>query len=272
MASCSDQGPGGSATIQPSLTDLQKEKVRVQFEDLSKIAVYNHTMDKIILLDPNMQKNGFQFADPDDGWNFGTSSNMEFVEDPDGGGEILFISGGGGFGDGAGGVVTAGSTTLSIDYAFCFSVDGETAFSPSGGDIPIDGISGVFGFAGDLEGLANGDFDEDDDPLDFFEGWAYYWVYEDEANGSYDVIDWNEWLDEDGVIEDLNDEGFAFVFDFEDGNCFWAVDGDLNVSGGGMEFDGEYLAWFDFLSSWFDDEDFTGTIDEVSGSGTMGCD
>jgi hypothetical protein len=269
MVSCSKEyAPGTQVTGGKSLTQEQQDAAAQRIKTISTVKVYNHTMNKFIVLKPGMEKS-FSFADPDPDWNFGTSANMEIVETQNGS-EVVFVSAGGGFGDGAGGFVSAGPTSMPIDYAFCFSVDGETAFGINpGGDVPVDGISGVLGFAGDLEGLANGDFDVDDDPFDFFRGWAYYWVYEDEAQGSYNVLDWHNW---DGDVGALNDEAFSFVFDFQEGHVFWSTGGNLNVSGGNMNFNGEYFAWLDFLDLWFSYEPYNGSFQEVSGSGVMGCD
>jgi len=268
VTSCSPSGASGPAAKAP--TAEQKQLAKDRFEKFSKVAVYNETMDKIIILEQGIEKNSFSFADPADGWNFGSTDNIQFVEGPDGT-EVLFISANGGAGDGAGGFVTAGNSTLSIDFAFCFSVDDETLFS-AGDEAPIDGVSGVFGFSGDLEAISETDWSEEGagDIFDFFNGWAYYWVYADVVEGSYDILDW---LDDEIVIDDLQDEGFAFVYDFNEGHLYWSIEGTLDVSGGQMEFDGEYFAWLNFLDLFFDGADLEDTsFDEVDGSGAMGCD
>lgn len=270
ISSCSKDIPQGQATDAQQLTSEEKQLAKDRFEAFSKVAVYNETMDKIIILESGLEKNdGFSFADPDDGWSFGSTDNLEFVEGPDGS-NYVFINPNGSGANGQGGIVTAGNSTLVIDYAFCFSIDDEQLFGGLDGSAPIDGVSGVLGFSGDLEALANQDFEEEgSDPFEFFNGWAYYWVYADNVSGSYDILDW---LDGDIEEEGLQDEGFAFVYDFGQGHLYWSLEGTLEVTGGQMAFDGEYWAWLDFLDLFFEGEDFNEfSIDEVAGSGSMGC-
>ena len=266
-----DYTPGEAPHASRSITDKDTQKKVIEMAGkLPDLAIYNSTMDKVIIIEMNQEKMGFNFADPNDGWSFASSDNIQFTQYGDGT-NVVFIgsptSGGGGA---TGGTVVAGNTALDIAYSFCFSVNEEALgldlFSV---DADFDGISGVIGIAGDFEALANGEIDEDADITDFFQGYAMYFVYDDEANGTYDILNWLEDVGSDG----LDGDGFSFVFDFQNFDIYFSNDGTLDVSASSMMFDGTYLGFINFFESFFDEDGDLedADIQEVSGYGEMGC-
>jgi hypothetical protein len=90
-------------------------------------------------------------------------------------------------------------------------------------------------------------------------------VYDFNASGSYQVIDWTT------MTTLPNSISFAMLFSFDSNNMgafYFSQDGDINVSGGNMTFNGNY---------WGIEMDFSNlspslTYDTYPGSGTMGCD
>ena len=158
---------------------------------------------------------------------------------------------------------------MDIDFTFCFAASDEALgldLFDFGGD--ISGVSTVIGIGGDFEALANGDVDEDADFTDFFDGFAAYIVYANEAQGTYEVLNWLNDLDEDPDF--LEDKGFGYVFDFQNEGLYFSSDGALSVQGGDITFNGEYLAITDFIFSFGEDDDDI-SFDYVSGYGTLGC-
>jgi len=237
---------------------------------LPEFVVYNEKSNKYITV--NMQEKSFSFSTPNDGWNFSNSDDVVFVDGENGGG-ILFI-GSDALGGNTGGIVVAGNSAVPINYTFCFSASDEAL----GLDLvdlgtSFDGISLVLGIAGDFEALANDELDEEDDIefTDFFQGMAAYIVYDNEASGSYDVFDWFEDLDNDQ--DDLADAAFGYVFDFVEEGIYFTVDGSMTVSGGSINFQGEYFAILNFFLDFFDgeEEDDDIELDIVDGYGEMGC-
>ena len=170
-----------------------------------------------------------------------------------------------GFGSGSQ-TITAGSTTLQVQ-TICLAVDGlSNQFSSQvgAGAFP-DEVALVLGLDADFSMIANADnlcFS------DFFMGIAFSEVFSNDiANASYPVIDWEieDWID-------ITNKSFAFVMSFSDcndGNFYFSNDGNINISGGDMTFDGNYFGIegfsFDELNSvWIGQDNF-------QGSGTMGC-
>ncbi len=161
--------------------------------------------------------------------------------------------------------ITAGSTTLNVQ-TLCLAVDASayaTMFAGQTGSLPFDGISVVMGLDADFSLLANA---SSSNFGNYFRGLAYYLVYDSPANGAYDVIDWTNYT---GLFP--NQLGFAMMFSFDLQNNFGAFyfsqDGQLNVSGGDISFNGNY---------WGIETDFGSinpslTYGTYSGSGTMGC-
>jgi hypothetical protein len=237
--------------------------------ELPKIGIYNETMDKWIVVDPYDAKN-FSFSDPNSSWNFSNSDEVYFAPAPQGGG-ILFV-GPGAFSNNTGGTVVAGNSSLNIEYTFCFSASDEALNLDLGLGSDFDGVSMVLGIAGDFEALTTGEFDEDEDIFDIFQGIAAYIVYDNEASGSYPVLNWFDDLEEDEP-DDLEGNSFAYVFAFQDpGGIYFSKSGNLNVSGGQISFEGVYFGIAgDIFGDWFDDDDVDFEFVEVDGFGTMGC-
>jgi hypothetical protein len=281
FASCSkdeDVTKGPQPTSIKQVEDKEtQDAIEGLAEEVPAISWYNSTMDKIITFDPKNQAK-FDFSDPNPGWNF-SSSNEVVWQPADQGGGILFI-GPGAFGanTSAGGTVVAGSSALNVSYTFCFAASdqaiGLDLFDFGGPE--FDGISGVIGFAGDFEALQTGEFEDPNEIFNYFQGIAYYIVYDNEASGNYDILNWLEDIDE--PLDDLGGNGFAWVYEFspEAFSIYFSKSGQLNVSGGSMSFNGEYFGviFDNFFSDpdSGDDEDIFGLdFVEVEGFGTMGC-
>jgi hypothetical protein len=231
------------------------------------LRIYDENDNRFIDID--LKNRNFSFSEPNDGWNLSSSDDVVW-EPADGGGGILFI-GAGAFGANTGGTIVAGSTALNINYTFCFSASEEALgldLFDTGAN--IDGISGVIGIAGDFEALLNDEVGEDSDFTDYFQGFAAYFVYDNEASGSYDILNWLN--DLDGDLDDLDGNGFGYVFGFENFSLYFSYSGTLNVSGGSIGFNGEYLGFenLDELFFNFEDEEEP-EIDIVPGFGVMGC-
>lgn len=260
-----------------ALTDRgTQDRLKEYAERIPAISWYNSTMDKIITLDPKNESKSFNFSDPNPGWNYSDNSETTWVP-AEGGGGILFI-GPGSFGSNTGsGLVVAGSTTLNVNYTFCFAASDEALGLDIGGfgGPEFDGISGVVGIAGDFEALMNGNFEDEADIYEYFYGLAYYVVYDNEASGSYDILNWFDSFEEEP--DDLGGNGFAWVYAFssESWELYFSQNGQLNVSGGSMNFNGSYFGLiidFDDLFYGDDDDDVFGfEFVEASGYGAMGC-
>ena len=160
--------------------------------------------------------------------------------------------------------VTAGNTTLNV-HTLCLAVDASAyaaMFQTQTGQLPIDGISVVMGLDADFGLLQNS---SSTNFGDYFHGLAYYLVYDFQASGQYPVIDWTTLT---GTISSSN--SFAMLFSFNqnnNGGFYFSKDGDINVSGGDMTFNGNY---------WGIEIDFSSITTSLSyntyaGSGTMGC-
>lgn len=160
--------------------------------------------------------------------------------------------------------VSAGNTTLNVQ-TMCVAVDASAyaaMFSGQTGALPFDGISLVMGLDADFSLLANS---SSTNFSNYFHGLAYYLVYDFNASGSYPVIDWTT------MTTLPNSISFAMLFSFDSNNMgafYFSQDGDINVSGGNMTFNGNY---------WGIEMDFSNlspslTYDTYPGSGTMGCD
>jgi hypothetical protein len=233
--------------------------------NLPEIGVWDN--DRGLLYKFNLETRDFDFSTPNNGWNFSNPDDVQFVEYPEGGGIVIIPYTA--FGANTGGTVIAGSSALDINYTFCFSASDEALgldLFDFGGD--FDGVSLVLGIAGNFDALAEGNVDEDSDFTDFFQGFAMYVVYDDEAQGSYDVLNWLEDLEEDPDF--LADHSFSYVLDFTSGGgLYFSSDGTITVSGGSMTFSGEYLAIENFIFSLDDEEDLT--FSYVTGYGTLGC-
>jgi hypothetical protein len=161
--------------------------------------------------------------------------------------------------------ITAGSTTLNVQ-TLCLAVDASAyaaMFAGQTGQLPFTGISVVMGLDADFSLLANA---SSTNFGNYFKGLAYYLVYDSPASGSYSVIDWTN----------LNtsfpqQQGFSMVFSFDIQNNFGAFyfsqDGQLNVSGGDISFNGNYWG----IETVFNNINPNLTYGTYPGSGTMGC-
>ena len=182
-----------------------------------------------------------------------------------GGGIVVYVSSSGlGWGYGTlTHTVTAGNTTLNVQ-TLCLAIDASAyaaMFASQVGSLPIDGISIVMGLDADFSLLANSN---NTNFANYFHGLAYYLVYDFNASGAYTVIDWTTMTTLPNTI------AFAMMFSFEVNNSgafYFSNDGNINVSGGDMTFNGNY---------WGIEMDFTNlsqslTFGTYPGSGTMGC-
>lgn len=265
-ASCGKQATEGTGYYprEIKVEDADLRMAQEMANNLPEIGIYNEETETIYRF--NLQTRDFSFADANDGWNFSNSDGPVFVESPEGGGVLIIPSFS--FGANSGGTVVAGSSAIDIDYTFCFSASDEALgldLFDYGGN--LDGISLVLGIGGDFEALMDDEFDEDADFSDFFHGYAMYFVYDNEASGTYEILNWLD--DIEGDLDDLDQKGFSYVLDFQNFNLYFSADGTLNVSGGEMSFTGEYLGLLEIFESLEEDEDVD--FDLVSGFGTMGC-
>ena len=159
--------------------------------------------------------------------------------------------------------ITAGNTTLNVQ-TLCLAVDASAyvaMFAGQTGTLPYDGISVVMGLDADFSLLANA---SSTSFANYFHGLAYYLVYDFNASGSYDVIDWTT------MTALPNSIAFSMVFSFDTNNSgafYFSKDGSISVSGSDMSFNGNY---------WGIEMDFSNlnpslTYNTYAGSGTMGC-
>lgn len=249
-----------------TLNSNQSRMVRDMVGRVPVLRIYDEANNRFI--DMDFERRNFSFSSPNPGWNF-SSSNGVVWEPASSGGGILFI-GAGAFGSNTGGTIVAGSSALNINYTFCFSASqqalGLDLFDVGGN---LSGISGVIGIAGDFEALLNDNIDEDADFTDYFQGFAAYFVYANEASGSYEILNWLEDLESD--LDDLNDKGFGYVFNFQSFSLYFSYSGTLNVSGGSIGFTGQYLAIENLGEFFLDFEEEEPEVNIVPGFGVMGC-
>lgn len=275
-----EASPSGSVDMHKQSKTVTDKPTKLEMERLAKempaLMWYNSAMDKMVTFDPKKNSKSFDFSDPNTGWNFSDGSQTQWVPSENGGG-ILFI-GYGSFGSNAGsGTVVAGNTALNINSTFCFSASDQALgldLVDLGGEPDLDGISGVIGISGDFEALANEEIDENTNIFDYFHGLAYYIVYDNEAQGNYDILNWFDNLDTQDP-DNLSGKGFSWVYGFsaQEWSIYFSKNGSLNVSGGSMNFDGNYLGiTFNFDNLMNGDGDFYDfTYEEQSGYGEMGC-
>ena len=210
-------------------------------------------------------------------WNFSNpQTNTIYAQ---GGGIIVYVSSSSilGWGMGSGqttSTVTAGNTTLNVN-TLCLAVDASAyaaMFGSQTGTLPIDGISCVMGIDGDFGLLANS---SSSNFSNYFNGLAYYLVYDFQANGNYDVVDWlglwNSTSQTGNNFTITSNDAFAYIFSFNTNNNFGAFyfseNGDINVNGGNMTFNGNYWGIEANFSIINPNQSYT----SYPGSGTMGC-
>jgi hypothetical protein len=93
---------------------------------------------------------------------------------------------------------------------------------------------------------------------------SYYLVYDFNASGSYDVIDWTTMT----TLPNSQAFSMVFSFDFNNSGAFYlSKDGAITVSGGDMTFNGNYWG----IEMDFNNLNQSLTYNTFSGSGTMGC-
>lgn len=271
LAGCAkESSPVAPRASQATETSVQ-QRLRTAASQLPGVGIYNRTMNKVIVFDQrNDGGRSFNFVDPpSDGINFASSNGGQWTWS-ESQGLMILTDPSGGIG-GGGGTVVAGSASLDIGLAVCFSMDedglGMDLFNTGIGD-----VAGVIGIAGDFDALVNGDFSQDEDDIfDFFHGFAYYLVYANElGNTSYEVLNWVD--DMDQPEEELQDFGFSFVVSFQnEGGIYISQDGELEVNGGSIGFNGNYYA-IEGVGFFDEDEEDGGSYSTVPGFGTMGCD
>lgn len=281
--SCTKEETNGGSPSETTgeVKDITNQRTQNEIEAyadrIPAISWYNSTMDKIITFDPKSETKNFSFATPNDSWNYSDNSDTEWVP-ASGGGGTLFVGPGSFGGNAAGGLVVAGNTTLNINNTMCFSASDEALGLDIGGfgGPEFDGISGVIGISGDFEALMNEDFSGGDmDIFEYFYGLAFYIVYDNEASGGYDILNWLD--DVDGDVDDFGGNGFAWVYSF--GSQSWEIyfshSGELNVSGGTMNFNGSYYGIQLNVDNIYNSDDDGDLLDfdfvEVDGYGAMGC-
>jgi hypothetical protein len=161
--------------------------------------------------------------------------------------------------------ITAGSTTLNVQ-TLCLAVDASAyaaMFAGQTGQLPYTGISVVMGLDADFSLLANS---SNTNFGNYFSGLAYYLVYDSPASGTYNAFDWTTL--NNNLPQQL---GFAMVFSFDLQNNFGAFyfskDGQFNVSGGDISFNGNYWG----IETVFTNITPSLTYNTYAGSGTMGC-
>jgi len=267
-SSCTKDAPEAGLYGKPLDMEKYKKKAIEMVRELPDMAIYDHVNDRQITIDFNSKS--FSFATPNSGWNYSDDDDLNYVPYSEGGG-ILYV-GPSSLGGNSGGTLVMGTSTLDITYTFCVSVANEAlgldVFFDNESD--FDGFSVVMGIAGDFEALENGDIDENSNFYDYFQGIAWYYIYDNEAQGNYEVVDWFDNFDQEDY-SGFGDKGFACAMDFQDFDVYFSVDGTITVSGGNMTFNGSYFRLLNLIDSFFDEDFDSIDADVVDGFGTMGC-
>jgi hypothetical protein len=266
-------GDGIQVERKVTLTETQKREASEMVQRVPTLRFYDEAENRFI--DFKVGSRDFVFSDPDEGFSFDDPDQNGVILWSDGDVDyIVFSTGIGTAGNGGGGTVVAGSTALNMDLTVCLSVE-EIASGDGYGDLFDSGFGfseygAVFGIAGDFEALAGADWEADDfDPFEYFEGYAAYYVLSDELDGSHEVFDWLDSSSDDGG--DYNDMASSFVMDFSNFSLYFATSGNINVSGGSMTFNGEYIAIEDLFLDFLGEGEEDPEVSVVSGYGTMGC-
>lgn len=267
-------GDGIQVERKVTLTETQKREASEMVQRVPTLRFYDEAQNRFI--DFNVGSRDYVFSDPDEGFSFDDPDQNGVILYADGDVDyIVFSTGIGTAGNGGGGTVVAGNTALNMDLTVCLSVE-EVASGDGYGDLFDTGFGfseygAVFGIAGDFEALAEANWDaEDFDPFEFFHGYAAYYVITDsDLEGSHEVFDWLDTSD-DGS-DDYNDMASSFVMDFSNFSLYFATSGTVNVSGGSMTFNGEYIAIEDLFLDFLGEGEEDPEVSVVSGFGTMGC-
>jgi hypothetical protein len=250
------------------LTEAQMRKVREISAQIPMVRLYDEVHGRYMDINITERWNrDWTFANPYEGAEYSESGSWVSA---DGTEMVVFSVNGTTSGAGGGGTVVVGNTTLNIDYAFCFNVDvqavGLDLFDFGG---TFDGVSGVIGIAGDFEALANDELGEDADFEEFFDGYAAYIVYDSQANGTYEVLDWFE--DLEGGSDDLEGNAFSYVLDWTNFGLYFSSAGTITASGASLNFEGEYLSLLDFDLTIDEEGEEEMEAEFVDGFGQMGC-
>jgi hypothetical protein len=270
LVSGSGNNPNGLVGEKVTLSEDQIRKVQDISAKIPMVRLYDESNDRFMDINIYERWNrDWTFANPYEGAEY---SETGVWENADGTQMVVLTLSGTSSGAGGGGTVVAGSTTLNIDYAFCFNIDvqavGLDMFDFGGS---FDGVSGVIGIAGDFEALANDELGEEPDFEDFFDGFAAYIIYDGQANGTYDVLNWFE--DLEGEADDLDEHAFSYVLDWNEFALYFSSGGTISASGSSLNFEGEYLSLLDFVTSIEEGEEGEDPEAEiVDGLGQMGCD
>jgi len=267
-------GDGIQVERKVTLTETQKREASEMVQRVPTLRFYDEAENRFI--DFKVGSRDFVFSDPDEGFSFDDPDQNGVILWADGDVDyIVFSTGIGTAGNGGGGTVVAGNTALNMDLTVCLSVE-EVASGDGYGDLFDTGFGfneygAVFGIAGDFEALAGADWEADDfDPFEFFHGYAAYYVITDgELEGNHEVFDWLDTSDDGSG--DYDDMASSFVMDFSNFALYFATSGSVNVSGGSMTFNGEYIAIEDLFLDFLGEGEEDPEVSVVSGYGTMGC-
>jgi hypothetical protein len=267
-------GDGIQVERKVTLTETQKREASEMVQRVPTLRFYDEAENRFI--DFKVGSRDFVFSDPDEGFSFDDPDQNGVILWADGDVDyIVFSTGIGTAGNGGGGTVVAGNTALNMDLTVCLSVE-EVASGDGYGDLFDTGFGfneygAVFGIAGDFEALAGADWEADDfDPFEFFHGYAAYYVITDgELEGNHEVFDWLDTSDDGSG--DYDDMASSFVMDFSNFSLYFSTSGSINVSGGSMTFNGEYLAIEDLFLDFLEENEEDPEVNIVSGFGTMGC-
>ncbi|MEI6817783.1 MAG: hypothetical protein WCL14_14350 [Bacteroidota bacterium] len=255
IASCSKrpEAPCGQSAAQSQTQSLDK-KIRDLIGKIPHMKVDNSLPMGTLR---RAKSGGWDFSNPSTGLPaYSDNSNTLYISSNSFGGNST-----------SGGTVVAGPTSLDINYTFCFASDdggsalGGSLFSGSGA--PLTGISGVMGICGDFSLFQSADSTTNFG--DIFKGFAFYIVYDGRASGSYDVIDWTNanFMDHASIDKKC----FSLIFDYKNNRLFLSSGGQINVSGGSMNFNGTYIEVDDLLANLNGNL----TYSYVNGFGAMGC-
>ncbi len=265
MSSCKKQDPTVTTDATRVDANLQTRDRRIKdlLSKLPHIKLDNSQHQGVVYRPHNLSKDG--------GWNF-SDPTADQTTYSDHNGTIYVSATSFGANSASIGKVVAGLTSMNINYTFCFSYDnggsalGGSLFSSTGA--PNNGLSGVIGVSGDFSNLQHAD--STTNFSDIFTGLAYYFVYDGKPSGQYDVIDWtnHDWNDSSS----FDKKCFAFIFDFKNGRLFLSSGGTINVNGGSMMYNGEYLEVSGFMDS-NGNYNLNGQLayQTVTGFGSMGC-
>lgn len=268
-----EQDKPGSATpiSEGHKTNITDKDDRIKLKNMAQrlptLAVYNQVHDDYIFLDLNNAKNGFSFTDPGFSASFTSpDGGGSFATGPDGS-EYIIITPGTSSGNG-GGSVGAGSTTLDLNFVFCFSADEESFgfdLFDFEGENTVDGFSGAVGVSGDFEALMNGNIDEEADPFDYFFGMAFYYILDDNPAGSYEVVNF---LDETPDSEIALAVLISFV---NNGGLYFSNSGQLDFQDSSVGFDGTYVGIENFILTFSEDFEEDQDFVQVPGFGYINC-